>query len=158
MGNLEMFYPGPAGAGTTPAEREARLDRFLAATLAFGNTGFLVLEGGMSNAARSYFLVQQVHARYAQAQAAEIRYADQQGRLLDTSAAVAGGEFRRSQVVTRYDNGLEVRVNGHPTETWQTPLLGRLSTAPLAMLSGAVGQKLGWITLRVPPVTVVGPV
>ncbi|MCY2991475.1 MAG: hypothetical protein NTY19_26910 [Planctomycetota bacterium] len=121
MGNLEMFYPGPAGAGTTPAEREARLDRFLAATLAFGHTGFLVLEGGMSNAVRSYFNVQQVHARYAQAQAAEIRYADQQGRLLDTSAAVATGAFRRSQVVTRYDNGLEVMVNGHPTETWQTP-------------------------------------
>lgn len=121
MGSLEMFYPGPAGAGATPAERETRLDRFLAATLAFGHTGFLVLEGGLPNAVRSYFNVQQVHARYAQAKVAEIRYADARGQLLDTSAAVASGAFRRSQIVTRYDNGLEVTVNGHPMETWQTP-------------------------------------
>ena len=27
---------------------------------------------------------------------------------------------RRCQIVTRYENGLEVTVNGHPTESWQT--------------------------------------
>jgi hypothetical protein len=119
MGNPGMFYPD-GGLGATPQEREARLDRFLAATLAFGHTGFLVLDGGMGTAVRSYFNVQQVHAAYAQQDAAEIRYADPQGQLLDTTAAVATGAFRRSQIVTRYANGLVVTVNGHPTETWKT--------------------------------------
>jgi len=119
MGNLGMFYGKETGLGSTPQQRDANLDRFLAATLAFGHTGFLVMEGGMASAARSYFALQQVHARYAQATAVDIRYADADGRLWDTSAAVARDIFRRSQVVTRYSNGLEVFVNGHPTEVWR---------------------------------------
>ena len=121
MGNLEMFYGSHKGLGKTPAERGARLDRFLAATLAFGHTGFLVTEGGLPNTVRSYFTVQQIHARYAQETVASIRYADAEGHLLDTSAAVATGVFQRSQIVTEYANGLKVTVNGHPRETWKTP-------------------------------------
>jgi hypothetical protein len=120
MGNLEMFFGRRQGLGDTPEQQTARLDQFLAATLAFGHTGFLVMEGGMNNAIRSYFSVQQLHARYARAKAAEIRYADDEGRLWDTSAAVANQAYRRSQVATRYDNGVRVIVNGHPTETWTT--------------------------------------
>lgn len=120
MGNLEMFFGDGQGLGNSPEQHNARLDQFLAATLAFGHTGFLVLDGGMSNTVRSYFALQQVHATYAQETATEIRYADAQGRLLDTSAAVATDAFRRSQVVTRYSNGLVVTVNGHATETWKT--------------------------------------
>ena len=120
MGNIGMFYGRKQGLGTTPEERQARLDRFLAATLAFGHTGFLVFEGGMQNAVRSYFNLQQVHANYARETVAEIRYADEHGNLLDTSAAVATGAYRRSQIVTRYSNGLEVTVNGHPTDVWET--------------------------------------
>jgi hypothetical protein len=121
MGNLGMFYGERRGLGKTPAEREARLDRFLAATLAFGHTGFLVLDGGMPTAVRSYFNLQALHAAYAQATAAEIRYANAQGNLLDTSAAVATGAFERSQVRTRYSNGVTVTVNGHEKEPWKTP-------------------------------------
>ncbi len=116
MGNPGMFY-GREGLGSAE-QREARLDRFLAATLAFGHTGFLVLDGGMASGVRSYFNLQQVHAHYAEATAVDIRYADAQGRLLDTSSAVASDAYRRSQIVTRYSNGLSVTVNGHPTETW----------------------------------------
>jgi len=121
MGNPGMFFGERRGLGKTPEEREAMLDRFLAATLAFGHTGFLVMEGGMSNTVRSYFSVQQVHAAYAQEKAVDIRYADEKGNLLDASAAVAAGAYRRSQVRTEYSNGLVVTVNGHPAETWKTP-------------------------------------
>jgi len=121
MGNLGMFYGRQPQSGQTPQDPDARLDRFLAATLAFGHTGFLVLEGGMENAVRSYFNLQQVHANYAQETATDIRYADEHGNLLDTSAAVATGAYRRSQIVTEYSNGLKVAVNGHPAETWKTP-------------------------------------
>jgi hypothetical protein len=116
MGNPGMFFV----SGQGPDQSEARLDRFLAATLAFGHTGFLVRDDGMSSAVRSYFSVQQVHAAYAQQPVAEIRYADAQGRLLETSAAVATDAFRRSQIMTRYANGLVVTVNGHPKESWKT--------------------------------------
>jgi hypothetical protein len=121
MGNLGMFYGRKRGLGQTPDEREARLDRFLAATLAFGHTGFLVLEGGMENTVRSYFNLQQVHAHYAQETATDIRYGDEEGNLLDTSAAVATGAFRRSQIATTYSNGMKVVVNGHASETWKIP-------------------------------------
>ncbi|MDY0165020.1 MAG: hypothetical protein RBS80_00665 [Thermoguttaceae bacterium] len=120
MGNPGMFYGRKQQLGSTPEEREARLDRFLAATLAFGHTGFLVLEGGTTNTVRSYFTVQQVHTHYAQETADEIRYADAAGNLLDSSAAVATAAFERSQIRTRYSNGLTVTVNGHPSETWHT--------------------------------------
>jgi hypothetical protein len=116
MGNLEMFY----GNHNFYKERSDWLDRFLAATLAFGHTGFLVMEGGIENAVRSYYALQQIHAAYAQSTVAEIRYADEHGQLLDTSAAVATGAFRRSQIVIRYENGTLVIVNGHPTEIWKT--------------------------------------
>ncbi len=121
MGNPGMFYGRGEGLGKTPQERQSRLDRFLAATLAFGHTGFLVMEGGMPAAVRSYFNLQQVHAAYAQATAVDIRYADAQGNLLDSTAAVASGAHRRSQVQTRYSNGLVVTVNGHPTQSWKIP-------------------------------------
>jgi hypothetical protein len=120
MGNLGMFYGREENLGKTPEERDAHLDRFLAATLAFGHTGFLVMEGGIQNTVRSYFALQQVHAAYAQQTAADIRYADETGKLLDVSAAVARGAFRRSQVATRYANGLRVVVNGHLAEAWRT--------------------------------------
>lgn len=119
MGNLGMFFGRGEGLGKTPQERDQRLDRFLAATLAFGHTGFLVMEGGIPSAARSYFALQQIHAAYAQQEAVDIRYADEKGHLLPTTEAVATDVFRRSQVVTTYTNGLKVWVNGHPTETWK---------------------------------------
>ena len=118
MGNLGMFYGRREGLGRTPEEREARLDRFLAATVAFGHTGFLVYEGGIKNAVRSYFLLQQLHAHYAQETAVDIRYANEQGELLDSTAAVATGAYRRNQIATRYSNGLLTLVNGHPRERW----------------------------------------
>jgi len=121
MGNLGMFFGREETLGDTPEEQEARLDQFLAATLAFGHTGFLVMEGGIANGVRSYFSVQQIHANYAQETAVDIRYADEQGKLLATSAAVASGAYKRSQIVTQYSNGLTVAVNGHPTETWKLP-------------------------------------
>jgi len=121
MGNPGMFYgEGPLRAAMAQ-DPQAWLDRFLAATLAFGHTGFLTFEGGFDNAVRSYYSVQQLHARYAQQKAASIRYHDGQGNLLDTSAAVATGAYRRSQVVTQYADGLEVWVNGHTDEAWSVP-------------------------------------
>jgi hypothetical protein len=140
MGNWEMFFGSDVPQGATAEEKEAMFDRFLAATLAFGHTGFFMSNPARpDHGARSYFLVQQVAANYARATAAEIFYADEQGRLLPTSEAVATGAFRRSQVATRYSNGLRVLVNGHPTATWTT---ARAELPPNGWWAGREDGKL----------------
>ncbi len=116
MGSPDMFYAGKSPRQDTPEQKDAWLDRFLAATVAFGHPGFLVYEGGTASALRSYYMLQQLHSHYCLASAVEIRYADAQGRLLDTSAAVAAGAFARSQVVTRYSDGTVTAANGHRSE------------------------------------------
>ena len=125
MGNLEMFYANAPQPRATREQRDAELDRFLAATVAFGHPGFLVMEGGMGNALRSYYMLQQLHSRYCLTNAADIRYVAADGRLLDTSLAVANGAFRRSQVVTRYADGTVTAANGSRTERLQCTAFGR---------------------------------
>ena len=89
-----VLRPSTQGLGKTPEEREARLDRFLAATLAFGHTG---LPGPRRRHAqrRAELLQRPAGPRRATPRqtAAEIRYADAEGNLLDTSAAVASGAY-----------------------------------------------------------------
>ena len=110
MGDVGMFYPGKSA----PTDESERIDRFLAATVAFGHPGYLV--HGARNEDRSYFMVQALAAKYTQAEAREIRYLDADGTAYDTSAAVARGVFRRSQVTVRYSDGTFVAANGSKTE------------------------------------------
>lgn len=125
MGAPDMFYAG----GERP-DGDAWVDRFLAATVAFGHPGFLTYDGGTQNALRSYYMLQQLHSRYCLASAAEIRYADANGKLLDTSAAVASGAFKRSQIVTRYTNGCVTVVNGSPIDRMVVEAYGRKIDLP----------------------------
>ena len=124
MGNLQMFFGKNAHLGRTVEERAASLDRFLAASIAFGHTGFLVTQGGMDHTVRSYFMLQQLHKQYAQEMPIEIRYANEEGTWLSTSDAVANEAYKRSQVATRYSNGLLTVVNGHPLDDLACSLAG----------------------------------
>ncbi|HWH70854.1 MAG TPA: hypothetical protein VNT26_15810, partial [Candidatus Sulfotelmatobacter sp.] len=130
VGNLEMFYANRPQPRNTPEERDAEIDRFLAATVAFGHPGFLVMEGGMGHALRSYYMLQQLHSRYCLTNAAEIRYVAADGQLLDTSRAVASGAFQRSQVVTRYADGTVTAANGHRRERLRGEAFGRQLDLP----------------------------
>ncbi len=126
MGNPDMFFAGDVKRGRrTLAGDDEWLDHFLAATVAFGHPGFLTLDGGMPNALRGYYMLQQLHSRYCLTNADSIRYADADGRLLDTTAAVASGAYRRSQIVTRYADGTITAVNGHPDERLRVRAFGR---------------------------------
>ncbi|MCL2744262.1 MAG: hypothetical protein FWE67_10455, partial [Planctomycetaceae bacterium] len=66
------------------------LDRFLAATLAFGHTGYFAFgqlgnifaDFELEDGVRSYFAVQQLAARYGKANVKKIRYADENGEFL----------------------------------------------------------------------------
>jgi hypothetical protein len=98
-------------------------DRFFAGTIAYGHVGEFFNSRGRINPLmiRSYFMLQQLQSAYAAAEIEEIRYADENGSLLDTSTAIATDAFRRSQLRLTYDNGLMIWVNGHLEEDWQTP-------------------------------------
>ncbi|HUS80613.1 MAG TPA: hypothetical protein VM283_05045, partial [Armatimonadota bacterium] len=130
MGATSMFYGRDTSLGRTRQEIDASIDRFLAATVAFGHPGFLVGDGGFQNALRSYYMLQQLHSRYCLADAAEILYADAAGKLHDTTAAVANGCYQRSQVVTRYDDGTVTAVNGDQTERMRVQAFGHEADLP----------------------------
>jgi hypothetical protein len=130
MGNLEMFYANQPQPRGTAEERDTEIDRFLAATVAFGHSGFLVMEGGMDNALRSYYMLQQLHSRYCLTNAVEIRYVTADGQLLDTSRAVASGAYKGSQVVSRYADGTFTAANGNRTERLRCQVFGRRLDLP----------------------------
>lgn len=125
MGDDSMFYPGDA----RPSDPQAAADRFLAATVAFGHPGFLL--HGRAFELQSYFMIQALAARYTQAGAASIRYADRDGRLFRTSDAIANGCYRRSQILTRYTDGTVTAVNGSGGEPFPLDWEGeRISLPP----------------------------
>ena len=115
MGAESMFYGRDAQVGTTEEAKDAYTDRFLAATMAFGHPGFLC-SGGLDKTMRGYFMIQQLAANYTLSPVQSIRYLDENGKLLDTSAAVASGAYKRNQIVTQYANGTVTVVNGNKTE------------------------------------------
>ncbi len=121
MGNPGMFYPMDEGLGSGP-ERVTRLDRFLAATVAFGHPGFFEQGAGLDGTARAYFLIQQLATEYADELVATIEYADAEGRMLDTSHAVASGAYTRNQIRNTYANGCVTVVNGNEKEDWAVEL------------------------------------
>ncbi len=125
MGNPGMFYGRNYNLGSTREEMDRSIDRFLAATVAFGHPGFLAYEGGIHNALRSYYMLQQLHSQYCLSSADEIRYADEEGNLLDTTTAVATGAFKRSQVACRYANGCVTVANGSTEERMKVNAWGR---------------------------------
>lgn len=115
MGAESMFYGEHAAVGDTPDAQNAYTDRFLAATVAFGHPGFLC-SGSYDKTLRGYFMIQQLAANYTLSPVKSIRYMDENEKLLDTSAAVASGAYKRNQIVTEYANGTVTVVNGSSTE------------------------------------------
>lgn len=115
VGNIEMFFGHKVDLGATPQAIRSSLDRFLAATLAFGHPGFLLRTGGIENTLRSYYMIQQLAERYTLASANTIQYFDG-AKLVDTTTAIAGGAYKRSQVAVEYEGGVNVIVNGSTTE------------------------------------------
>ncbi|MCD6361940.1 MAG: hypothetical protein J7M38_13875, partial [Armatimonadetes bacterium] len=125
MGNPGMYYGRNYNYGSTDAEIDTSLDRFEAATVAFGHPGFLTSTGGYRRSLRYYYLLQQLHSRYCLASAEQILYADAGGGLHPTTEAVASGVYRRSQIVTRYSDGTVTVVNGSRTDRMRVNAFGR---------------------------------
>ena len=132
MGAPYMFY----GSRNDDVRRQGAgiwLDRFTAATLAFGHPGFFVCgrnPGNLDLERESYFPVQAIAARYTQAEAVDIRYAAADGTLHPTSAALVNGAARRSQLRITYSDGTVVAVNGNRTENFSVEVGGRIYELP----------------------------
>jgi len=147
MGTLSMFLPGKTTLeksyylpyAPTPNAFTNLLDRFVGATLAFGHSGYLVMDylfdppkpfglaygcparmdisdKGLVIAMKSYFMVQQIAERYTQSEASSIAYADVSGKWLSTSEALRSGAVERNQVRVTYRDGTVVCANGNETE------------------------------------------
>lgn len=121
MGAESMFYGEHGPDDNSEEAKQAFTDRFLAATVAFGHPGFLAAAGGFDKTLRSYYMLQQLHSNYCLASVADIRYLDAKGTRLTTSQAVANEAYKRSQILTTYDNGTVTLVNGNRTERLVCP-------------------------------------
>ena len=113
MGEYGMFYRGEDPEPSGRSGEDPRSDRHIAATIAFGHVGILHYEDPLPRVLRIYYMLQQLQSRYTVSSVAEIRYASANGNLLKTTAAVASGAYKRSQIVTRYENGCITAVNGN---------------------------------------------
>ena len=132
---------------------EAALDRFNAATLAFGHQATLTETNvrGYDSDIRTYCMIQPVQLLYAMRKAEAITYHDPAtGRSMGPSEAIITGVLRDSQVFVRYDSGLEVRVNGSLTEPWRVEAAGTTwELPPSGWVCAAAGKVLSWSALVV---------
>jgi hypothetical protein len=110
------FYP----YGWKSPNHNVWIDRFLAATVAFGHQGFL-LKGSPEDEDQSYFMLIGTARHYCKADVKDIRYVDADGNLLDTSTAVATDVYRRSQVTVLYNDGSRTAANGSMTDRMTFP-------------------------------------
>ena len=117
MAYCSMFY----GDGKVPKDRFEAMQWWFAAGIAFGHTPFLAHE----YQTYAYYMALAIASRYSQEKVRAIRYADADGVLLDTSAAVIGGAYKRSQLAVAYDGGTLVVVNGNRDGEWMKVRRGR---------------------------------
>lgn len=103
-----------------PENIDRAIDRFLLHTLAYGHIGWLVEEDfGMARTCRSYYMLQQVQARYGLKAPTRIAYWDGT-KLRSVSEAVALDLPRaRRQLYVEYPGGLKLWFNDHPREEWR---------------------------------------
>ena len=111
MGSPDMFYSDEEN------RKPDAIDRFIAATLAFGHTGFLT-PYGMHNAVKGYFLVQAIAERIGTQNVSQIRYADENGNLLPTEQALESGAYKLNRIEVTYEDGFTIRVNGNRARDW----------------------------------------
>ncbi|MGC8668121.1 MAG: hypothetical protein ACP5VE_08415 [Chthonomonadales bacterium] len=95
------------------------IDRFILTTMAYGHIGWLVEEGhGIGRTCRSYYMLQQVQARYGLQVPVRVAYWDGTRLRSVSQALVLGLPASRRQLYIEYANGLRMWLNDHPTKDW----------------------------------------
>ncbi|MEE2659091.1 MAG: hypothetical protein VX733_11340 [Candidatus Latescibacterota bacterium] len=134
---LRRLRPGTLAAGLgTPTEffggeiaeeerdgRSPKLDRYLAATVAYGHAGLLpnLEEWGLCATAKVYYMLQALQQSYLGVNVQSVHY-HCSGNFLEISEALVAGTHENSQVRIVYENGLQIYVNGAEEEEWTITL------------------------------------
>ena len=118
LGTVEEFF----GTEIPEPERHSRspyLDRYLAATIAFGHAGCLPDSEtwGLASVVKAYYLLQKLQTCYVGTEVEDIFY-HSDGNLLETTDALVSEAHENSQVQVIYDNGLIIHVNGSWDKDW----------------------------------------
>ncbi|MBI2503553.1 MAG: hypothetical protein HYW07_10030 [Candidatus Latescibacteria bacterium] len=118
LGSLEQFFGGRIPADQKHS-RSPYLDRYLAATLAFGHAACLpdIGEWGLAAALKTYFLIQPLQDYYLGAQVESIHY-HHNGNFLELTEALISGAHEHSQLRIAYRTGFQLYVNGGWQQHW----------------------------------------
>lgn len=132
-----------------PENIDRAIDRFLLSTLAYGHIGWLVEEEhGIARTCRSYYMLQQVQARYGLKQPLRISYWGGE-RLHSVSEAIDMGlPSSRRQLYVEYPGGLQLWLNDHAAEEWRVHVGGRdLVLPPAGWAAFCEGKLLSYSAL-----------
>jgi hypothetical protein len=114
------------------------IDRFLLNTMAYGHIGWLVEEEhGLDRTCRSYYMLQQVQARYGLKRPTRIAYWDGTNLVSVSKALVRDLPKTRRQLFVEYPGGLLLWFNDHPSENWSFRM-------PVEPMSFVVLPPAGW--------------
>jgi hypothetical protein len=103
-----------------PENLDRAIDRFLLYTLAYGHIGWLVEEEhGIARTCRSYYMLQQVQARYGLKTPTRIAYWDGTNLVSTSEALIRDLPRTRRQLFIEYPGGLQLWLNDHPSEHWR---------------------------------------
>jgi hypothetical protein len=103
-----------------PENLDRAIDRFLLHTLAYGHIGWLVEEEhGIARTCRSYYMLQQVQARYGLKAPTRIAYWDGANLVSPSEALIRDLPRTRRQLFVEYPGGLQLWLNDHPSEHWR---------------------------------------
>jgi hypothetical protein len=87
--------------------------------MAYGHIGWVVEEQhGIARTCRSYYMLQQVQARYGLEKPARISYWNGTQLVSVSSALVQDLPRTRRQLYVEYSNGLRLWLNDHPSDNW----------------------------------------
>jgi hypothetical protein len=113
-----------------PENLDRAIDRFLLHTLAYGHIGWLVEEEhGIARTCRSYYMLQQVQARYGLKTPTRIAYWDGTNLVSPSEAVIRDLPRTRRQLFVEYPGGLQLWLNDHPSENWHISGAGVLPAA-----------------------------
>ena len=118
LGTIDQYF-----AGQIPQDekhsRSTYLDRYLAATAAFGHACLLPdqLEWGIASTVKSYYMLRELQKHYLRVPVRSIAYCHND-QFLETNDALLSGAFAQGQVRVTYDNGLEVYANLGWEQPW----------------------------------------
>lgn len=121
-----------------PERIEASIDKFIAATIAYGHIGWLVEESyGIRRTCRSYYHLQNLQSRYVMREPEAILYGTDTG-LVSSSQALLDGTWRESRLHLQYPEGLRVWVNGNDDKNWSVEIDGETVLLP----------PYGWVAIQ----------